>query len=69
VAVPRPGSGLPAGAGHHLARQAQGFAVVLGQVFAQAGDGGVHLGAAQFFFGGHFAGGGQQQRRAGQKRA
>jgi hypothetical protein len=50
-----------------LARDADGVAVVLGQVVAQARDVGVHLGAAQLFFGGHLAGGGHQQRRAGQE--
>jgi hypothetical protein len=40
--------------------------VVLGQVLAQAGDLGVHLGAAQFLLVGVFADGGLDQRRAGQ---
>ena len=41
--------------------------IVLGHPFGDAGDGGVHLGAAQLLVGGDLAGRGLQQRRAGQE--
>ena len=59
----------PAGLRDHVACHADGLAVVQRQVFAQARDGGVHLGAAQFFFGRDLARGGLEQRRPGQKSA
>ena len=54
---------------HDVARDPQRIAVVFGEVVAEAGNAGVHLGAAEFFFGGDFAGRGLQQRRPGQERA
>eukprot|EP01042_Synura_sphagnicola_P009520 gene9520-12211_t len=54
---------------HHIACQANRLTVVLGQVFAQARDGRVHLGAAQFFFRRNLARRRHEQRRPGQKGA
>jgi hypothetical protein len=67
--------GLGRGGGRHACPRAacraarargDGMGVVLGQVFAQAGDLGVHLRAAQFLVAGVLADGGLHQRRAGQ---
>ena len=52
---------------HDLARDPQRVAVVFGEVVAEPGDRGVHLGAAEFFFGRDLAGRGFQQRRPGEE--
>ena len=60
-------NGVPAQLVQHLARHGDGVGVVLAQVFAQAGDVGVGLSAAQLVLGAVFAHCGFDQRRAGQK--
>ena len=52
-----------------LARHRQGAGVVVGDVLGQAGDGGVHVGAAERLVVGDLAGGGLEQRRAGEEGA
>ena len=53
----------------HLARQPQRVGIVLGQVFPQPRDVGVHERATQFLVGGDLAGGGFEQGRSGEKRS
>ena len=65
----RGGMAVPLDVGQDLARDAQRVAIVFGQVVAQSGDRGVHLGAAELLLGGDLAGGCLQQRGAGKKGA
>ena len=58
---------VPFQLGHHLARQPDGVAVVLGHPFAEPGNRRVHFRAAQFLVGRDLAGRGFQQRRPGEE--
>ena len=60
---------VPFQIGHDVARDAQRIAVVFGEIIAEPGDRGVHLGAAEFFLGRDLAGRGLQQRRPGEEGA
>ena len=58
---------VPRQLGHDLAGEAHAVGIVLGQIFAEPGDRGVHFGAAELLIPGDLAGGGAQQRRACEK--
>ena len=58
---------VPLQVGHDVARDAQRIAVVLGEIVAEPGNSGVHLGATEFLFGADLAGRSLQQRRPGKK--
>ena len=58
---------VPLQIGHDVARDPQRVAVVFRKVIAEAGNAGVHLGAAEFLLGGDLAGRGLQERRPGQE--
>ena len=58
---------VPFQIGHDVARDAQRVAIVFGQIIAETGNGGVHLGAAEFFLGRDLARRGFQQRRPGEE--
>ena len=68
VVLDRPGP-VPFQLRHDLARNTQRIAIVLGEVVAETGNRGVHLGAAEFLFSRNLAGCRLQQRRAGEKGA
>ena len=54
---------VPFQLGHDVARDAQRVAVVLGEVIAEPGNAGMHLGAAELFFGRDFSSRRLEQRR------
>jgi hypothetical protein len=58
---------VPGQLGHDLAGDVERVSVILRQVFSDARDHRVHLGAAQLLVGGDLAGGGLEQRRAGEE--
>ena len=60
---------VPFQLGHDVARDPQRVAVVFGEIIAEPGNRGVHLGAAEFLLGRDFAGRRFEQRRPGEKRA
>jgi hypothetical protein len=58
---------IPRKLGHDFARDSDAVRIVLGEIFAEAGDCRVHFRAAKLFVGRDLAGRGAQQRRAGEK--
>jgi hypothetical protein len=60
---------VPFQIGHDVARNTQSVAVVFGEIVAETGNTGMHLGAAEFLLGGDLSGCGLQQRRACEKGA
>ena len=60
---------VPVDLPQHFAGDANGIAIVFGQIVPKSRDGRVHDGAAQFFFGRDFTGGSHQQWWSGEESA